>query len=174
MQTRLDEHAAASTPERVKGIGGRRMERALVAGQTPLSIFVRARLAELGIRQAEFCRQTGFDQGLLSKIHNSMVSNLSLESVLRLALGLNVSPKDILELIDRLDLHELMVRSTPQDLGAAAGLDGAELPAPVLEVCKMALRAHQMGRNLTPVIRVLQPLAAGPSLYMGGQAAGKS
>ena len=148
------------------------MDRALAA-ETPLSIFVRARLAELGIRQAEFCRQTGFDQGLLSKIHNSMVSNLSLESVLRLALGLNVSPKDILELIDRPDLHELMVRSNPQDLNAA-GLDGAELPAPVLEICKMALRAHQLGRNLTPVIRVLQPLAAGPSMYMRGQVAGKS
>lgn len=79
--------------------------------QTPLAMFVRTRLAELGLKQADFCRLTGFDQGLLSRIQNSVITNLSLESVLRLALGLRTSPKDILSLIDRSDLHELVVRS---------------------------------------------------------------
>lgn len=74
-------------------------------------MFVRTRLAELGLKQADFCRLTGFDQGLLSRIQNSVITNLSLESVLRLALGLRTSPKDILSLIDRSDLHELVVRS---------------------------------------------------------------
>jgi len=53
----------------------------------------------------------GFDQGLLSKIQNSIVANLSLESVLRLAIGLRASPRDILSLIGRMDMHELVRKS---------------------------------------------------------------
>jgi transcriptional regulator with XRE-family HTH domain len=78
---------------------------------TPLALFVRNRLAELGLKQSEFCKLTGFDQGLMSRIQNSMITNLSLESVLRLALGLSTPPQDIFNLIDRSDLHELVVRS---------------------------------------------------------------
>lgn len=85
--------------------------RAHKSEQTPLALFVRNRLAELGLKQSEFCKLTGFDQGLMSRIQNSMITNLSLESVLRLSLGLRTSPKDIFELIDRSDLHELVVRS---------------------------------------------------------------
>jgi hypothetical protein len=76
---------------------------------TPLSIFVSERLAELDLRQSEFCRLNGFDQGLLSRIQNSMAINLSLESALRLALGLSVPPKSIFNLIDRMDLHQLII-----------------------------------------------------------------
>src|SRR5215470_17761954 len=36
-----------------------------VAAETPIALFVNARLAELGLKQCEFCRKTGFDQGLL-------------------------------------------------------------------------------------------------------------
>ncbi len=79
--------------------------------QTPLARFVRGRLAELGLKQSEFCRLNGFDQGLMSRIQNSMITNLSLESVLRLALGLHTSPMKIFGLIDRMDLHELVMRS---------------------------------------------------------------
>lgn len=85
--------------------------------KTPLALFVRSRLAELGLKQAEFCRLTGFDQGLMSRIQNSMITNLSLESVLRLALGLRASPKYIFSLIGRSDLHELVVRSYAIELG---------------------------------------------------------
>lgn len=76
---------------------------------TPLAIFVRERLAQLGVRQAEFCRINCFDQGLMSRIQNSAITNLSLESALRLAIGLAVPPKNILDLIDRTDLHELVM-----------------------------------------------------------------
>src|SRR5262249_36329001 len=79
--------------------------------QTPLARFVREKLAELHIRQTEFCRLTGFDQGLLSKIQNSMVSTLSLESALKLAVGLRVAPRILLELIGRPDLNELVLRA---------------------------------------------------------------
>jgi hypothetical protein len=78
---------------------------------TPLALFVNRRLAELKIKQSEFCRLNDFDQGLLSKIQNSVVSNLSLESALRLSAGLAVSPRHILDLLDRMDLHELVFRA---------------------------------------------------------------
>ena len=84
--------------------------------QTKLATLVRERLAHLGIRQSEFCRLTGFDQGLLSKIQASIITNLSLESVLRLALGLGVRPTQVFESIGRQDLHELVLKSYSTEL----------------------------------------------------------
>jgi hypothetical protein len=52
-----------------------------------------------------------FDQGLLSKIQNSVVTSLSLESVLKLAVGLSVPPHRIFSLLDRMDMHELVMKS---------------------------------------------------------------
>ena len=148
------------------------MEKSLTARQTPLSIFVRNRLAELGIRQSEFCRLTSFDQGLLSKIHSSMVSSLSLESTLRLALGLSVPPKDLLELMNRSDLHELITRSYSGELYNPPPADGngRELPRQVADICNMALRAHAMGRDLTQIVKALQPMIALPVMNHRGRA----
>jgi hypothetical protein len=87
---------------------------------TPLALLVRERLAEMGVRQSEFCRLYRFDQGLLSKIQNSVITNLSLESVLRLAVGLAVPPQKILALIDRMDLHDLVLQAYSKELAAAA------------------------------------------------------
>ncbi len=78
---------------------------------TPLATFVRERLAELEIRQSDFCRLSMFDQGLLSKIQNSVVTSLSLESVLKLAVGLSVPPQRIFNLLDRMDMHDLVIKS---------------------------------------------------------------
>lgn len=78
---------------------------------TPLASFVRERLNELGIKQSDFCRLSTFDQGLLSKIQNSVVTSLSLESVLKLALGLSVPPRQLFQLLDRQDMHELVLKS---------------------------------------------------------------
>ncbi len=50
---------------------------------TPLARFVTERLAEIEMRQSEFCRLNKFDQGMLSKIQHSINTNLSLESALR-------------------------------------------------------------------------------------------
>ena len=77
--------------------------------RTPLAAFVTDRLAEMKIRQSEFCRLNQFDQGMLSKIQNSVTTNLSLESALKLAMGLSVPPAKILDLIDRPDLEELVM-----------------------------------------------------------------
>ncbi len=84
------------------------VKRTSLSEQTPLSLFVRERLTELGLKQSDFCRLNTFDQGMLSRIQNSMVFNLNLESVLKLAIGLQVSPFKILELIGRTDLHDLV------------------------------------------------------------------
>ena len=83
---------------------------------TQLAALVRERLAEMGIRQSEFCRLYRFDQGLLSKIQNSVITNLSLESVLRLSVGLSVPPQKILALIDRPDLHDLVLHAYGPEL----------------------------------------------------------
>jgi hypothetical protein len=83
---------------------------------TQLAALVRERLAEMGVRQSEFCRLYRFDQGLLSKIQNSVITNLSLECVLRLSVGLSVPPQKILALIDRPDLHDLVLQAYGQEL----------------------------------------------------------
>jgi hypothetical protein len=85
---------------------------------TPLAKLVRQRLSEMGIRQSEFCRAHRFDQGLLSKIQNSVITNLSLESVLRLSVGLAVPPQELLALIDRMDLHDLVLQAYNKELSA--------------------------------------------------------
>src|SRR5215216_5165847 len=127
--------------------------------QTPLSVFVRDRLTELGMKQSEFCRLTGFDQGLLSKIQSSMITNLSLETVLRLAVGLSVSPEKILALIGRADLHTLIREVYPLMVLDAPALNPDDTPAPVLEINQLALQVHGLGRSLEPVIGVLSHLA---------------
>jgi hypothetical protein len=85
---------------------------------TPLAKLVRQRLTEMGIRQSEFCRAHRFDQGLLSKIQNSVITNLSLESVLRLSVGLSVPPEELLALVDRMDLHDLVLQAYNAEFAA--------------------------------------------------------
>ena len=78
----------------------------------------RSQLAELvgthlkarGMRQVDFCRQTGFDQGLLSKILSSVVQTLNVESALKLAEGLQISPSVIFEVIGKKDVDEMLRR----------------------------------------------------------------
>jgi hypothetical protein len=127
--------------------------------QTPLSIFVRERLTELGVSQSEFCRLTGFDQGLLSKVQSSMVTNLTLESALRLSIGLCVSPKKIFELLGRMELHDLIVTAYALDMADLTSLKADELPASVVEICHMALRAHLQNHDLEKIKKALYPMA---------------
>jgi transcriptional regulator with XRE-family HTH domain len=129
--------------------------------QTPLAVFVRDRLAELGMKQSEFCRLTGFDQGLLSKIQSSMITHLSLETALRLAVGLSVPPEEILVLIDRPDLHTLITKAYPSAEAHLPVANGEEVPVTVHEINRLALRAYGLGRSLAPAIGVLLHLAAG-------------
>ena len=118
---------------------------------TPLSVLVRRRLEELDLKQSDFCRLTGFDQGLLSKIQNSVITSLSLESTLRLALGLSVPPREIFAVTERTDMQELVVKAYAVDFfPELSALAGMKIPAPVLEITGLALCAYSMGRSLAP------------------------
>lgn len=138
---------------------GGQVKNARTMEQTQLSIFVRERLAELGMKQSEFCRLTGFDQGLLSKIQSSMITNLSLETALRLAVGLSVAPQKIFTLIGRSDLHALVKRAYSPARADTSSVGIDELAAPVREVNVLAQRVYGLGRSLEPVISVLSYLA---------------
>jgi transcriptional regulator with XRE-family HTH domain len=119
---------------------------------TPLAVFVRERLAELEISQSDFCRRSTFDQGLLSKIQNSLVNSLSIESVLKLAVGLSVPPQQLFHLIDRMDLHDLVMQSYAQEFSAVVtdSLQG-ESPELAAEVQRI-ISGASVGAK-TPVVR---------------------
>lgn len=77
---------------------------------SPLADLIRSHLKTHGIRQIDFCRQTGFDQGLLSKILSSVVNTLNVETALKLAEGMNVPPVVVFEAIGKKDVDELLRR----------------------------------------------------------------
>ena len=80
------------------------------AQNTPLADLVNSHLKATQMRQVDFCRETGFDQGLLSKILSSVVSTLNVESALRLAEGMNVPPSVIFEAIGKQHVEEMLRR----------------------------------------------------------------
>lgn len=80
------------------------------ARRSPLAELVSAHLQAKGLRQVDFCRQTGFDQGLLSKILSSVVNTLNVESALRLAEGLNIPPRIVFEVIGKKDVDAMLRR----------------------------------------------------------------
>ena len=63
-----------------------------------------------GMRQVDFCRQTGFDQGLLSKILSSVVNTLNVETALKLVEGLDLSATVVFEVIGKKDVDDLLRR----------------------------------------------------------------
>lgn len=143
------------------GAGGPMGKERNATKPTALAVFVRRRLEELDLKQSDFCRLTGFDQGLLSKIQNSIITSLSLESSLRLALGLSVSPRLIFGLTDRSDLHDLVLRAYSLEFfPELSKMSGVDIPAPVFEIASLALCAHSMGRSLSPAYAVLTYLTA--------------
>lgn len=77
---------------------------------SPLAALVNAHLKAKRMRQVDFCRETGFDQGLLSKILSSIVNTLNVESALKLAEGLNIPPSVIFEAIGKQHVEEMLRR----------------------------------------------------------------
>jgi transcriptional regulator with XRE-family HTH domain len=69
--------------------------------RSPLADLVSNNLRTKGMRQVDFCRQTGFDQGLLSKILSSVVNTLNIESALKLAEGLELPPSVVFDVLLR-------------------------------------------------------------------------
>src|SRR4029078_2746121 len=78
--------------------------------RSPLAHLVSAHLREKGMRQIDFCRQTGFDQGLLSKILSSVVNTLNVETALKLAEGVALPPAVVFEAIGKKDIDDLLRR----------------------------------------------------------------
>jgi transcriptional regulator with XRE-family HTH domain len=78
--------------------------------RSPLARLIGEHLQAKGLRQIDFCRQTGFDQGLLSKILSSVVNTLNVETTLKLAEGLNIPPVTIFEIIGKKDVDDLLRR----------------------------------------------------------------
>jgi transcriptional regulator with XRE-family HTH domain len=143
-------------PNEETGLWGTEMKKRGPVQETRLAVFVTERLAELGMKQSEFCRMTGFDQGLLSKIQSSMISHLNLETALRLASGLAVSPKTIFELIGRVDLHALIVRAYSSE--TVTGVRNDDASDAVGRITQLALQADAAGMNLTPVADLLNEM----------------
>ena len=78
--------------------------------RSPLADLVSENLRTRGMRQVDFCRQTGFDQGLLSKILSSVVNTLNVETALKLAEGLSLPPAVVFEAIGKKDVDDLLRR----------------------------------------------------------------
>jgi len=78
--------------------------------RSALAELVSEHLRAKGLRQVDFCRQTGFDQGLLSKILSSVVSTLNVETALKLAEGLSLAPSVVLEAIGKREVDEMLRR----------------------------------------------------------------
>ena len=125
---------------------------------TPLARFITDRLHELGLKQVDFCRQTGFDQGLLSKLQSSVITTINLESALRLADGLKVPPGDVLSLLGKDDAHLLLKKLYGNNVCAQCAKE-AVAPEPVESITIAARQAFTMGRDMTPVLVMLKHLA---------------
>jgi transcriptional regulator with XRE-family HTH domain len=126
---------------------------------TPLAQFITDRLHELGLKQVDFCRQTGFDQGLLSKLQTSVITTINLESALRLADGLQIPPGDILSLLGKDDAHRLLKKLYGNNICAKCAEEPLA-PEPVRWITTAAQQAFTLGRDVSPVLVLLRHLSA--------------
>ncbi|HEX8708602.1 MAG TPA: helix-turn-helix transcriptional regulator [Pyrinomonadaceae bacterium] len=125
---------------------------------TPLAEFITEKLQRLGLKQVDFCRQTGFDQGLLSKLQSSVITTINLESALRLADGLQVPPGDVLSLLGKDDAHRLLEKLYGNNVCAECAAEGVT-PGPVQSITAAAQQAFILGRDMTPVLVMLRHLS---------------
>ncbi|HKR02907.1 MAG TPA: helix-turn-helix transcriptional regulator [Pyrinomonadaceae bacterium] len=126
---------------------------------TPLAQYITGRLRQLGLKQIDFCRQTGFDQGLLSKLQSSVITTVNLESALRLAEGLKVPPGEILSLLGKTDAHLLLQKLYGNNVCAECAGETVA-PEPIQSITVAAQQAFTMGRDMTPVLVMLRHLSA--------------
>jgi transcriptional regulator with XRE-family HTH domain len=126
---------------------------------TTLARFITDRLQELGLKQIDFCRQTGFDQGLLSKLQSSVITTVNLESALRLADGLKLPPADVLSVLGKDDAHHLLEKLYGNNVCAQCAEESIA-PEPIQSITSAAQQAFTMGRDMTPVLIMLRHLSA--------------
>jgi hypothetical protein len=126
---------------------------------TPLARFITDRLQQLGLKQIDFCRQTGFDQGLLSKLQSSVITTVNLESALRLADGLKLPPGVVLSVLGKDDAHHLLKKLYGNNVCAQCA-EETLAPEPVQSITTAAQQAFTLGRDMTPVLVMLRHLSA--------------
>jgi len=80
------------------------------SGRSRLADLVGSHLQTYGLRQIDFCRHAGFDQGLLSKILSSVVHTLNVETAIKLAEGMNLPPSIVFEAIGKKEVDDLLRR----------------------------------------------------------------
>jgi transcriptional regulator with XRE-family HTH domain len=124
----------------------------------PLAQFITERLRQLSLKQVDFCRQTGFDQGLLSKLQSSVITTVNLESALKLSYGLKVPPGQMLSLLGKDDAHQLLKKLYGNNLCAQCA-EEAIAPEPVQAITTAAQEAFTLGRDMTPVLVMLRYLS---------------
>ena|SRR5436309_2322949 len=134
------------------------MEKRTVHSATPLARFITERLHQLGLKQVDFCRRTGFDQGLLSKLQSAVITTINLESALRLADGLKVSPGDVLSLLGKTDADLLLKKLYGNNVCAKCAGETIA-PEPVHSITTAAQQAFTLGRDVTPVLVMLRHLS---------------
>ena len=78
--------------------------------RSQLADLVGSHLQTNGLRQIDFCRHAGFDQGLLSKILSSVVTTLNVETAIKLAEGMNLPPSIVFEAIGKKEVDDLLRR----------------------------------------------------------------
>ncbi|HKS26942.1 MAG TPA: helix-turn-helix transcriptional regulator [Pyrinomonadaceae bacterium] len=126
---------------------------------TPLARLITTRLTELGLKQVDFCRRTGFDQGLLSKLQSGVITTINLESALRLADGLRVPPEEILSLLDKRDMHMLLLKLYGNSTCSRCN-EQESAPEPVNSIMTAAQQAYTLGRDVSPALILLRHLSA--------------
>src|SRR4051812_16016983 len=137
----------------------RLMGKKTVHPTTGLACFITDRLSQLGLKQVDFCRQTGFDQGLLSKLQSSVITTVNLESALRLADGLKVQPSQVLSLLGKEDAHHLLKKLYGNNICSLCAGESIT-PEPVQSITTAAQQAFVLGRDVTPVLVMLRHLSA--------------
>lgn len=135
------------------------MVKRAVQSVTPLSQLITDRLRELGLKQVDFCRRTGFDQGLLSKLQSGVITTINLESALRLADGLQVPPEEILSLLGKRDAHLLLLKLYGNSTCSRCN-ERESAPEPVNSIMTAAHRAYTLGRDVSPALILLRHLSA--------------
>jgi len=125
---------------------------------TSLASFITDRLRQLGLKQVDFCRQTGFDQGLLSKLQSSVITTVNLESALKLSVGLEVPPGQMLSLLGKHDAH-LLLKKLYGNQCCAQCAGETIAPEPVHSITTAAREAFTLGRDMTPVLVMLRHLS---------------
>lgn len=126
--------------------------------ESPLAHLITTRLRELGLKPVDFCRRTGFDQGLLSKLQTSVITTINLESALKLADGLHVQPGDILTLLGKSDAHIFLKRLYGNNLCVECAGENIT-PDQVRWITTAATQAFTLGRDVSPALILLQQLS---------------